>query len=82
MLQKEVRPSTPSAVILFVFTADGYVSISIMRNPPAAGKESSDPDPDACIPAWYCSYFGTYQYDPRGPSWTTHVIGSNDLSYL
>ena len=62
---------------LFVFTADGHVSISLMRNPPAVGTESSDPDPDACIPAWYCSYFGTYRYDPAGPSWTTHVTGGN-----
>ena len=67
---------------LFVFTADGHVSISLMRNPPAVGSESSDPDPDACIPAWYCSYFGTYRYDPVGPSWTTHVTGANIPNYL
>jgi hypothetical protein len=67
---------------LFVFTADGHVSISIMRNPPAVGKGSSDPDPDACIPAWYCSYFGTYRYDRAGPSWTTHVMGGNIPNYL
>lgn len=67
---------------LFVFTDDGHVSISLMRNPPAVGKDSSDPDPDACIPAWYCSYFGTYRYDPRGPSWTTHVTGGNIPNYL
>lgn len=35
---------------LLVFTADGHVSISLMRNPPAVGTASSDPDPDACIP--------------------------------
>ena len=67
---------------LFVFTPDGYVSISLMRNPPAVGAQSSDPDPDACIPAWYCSYFGTYSYDSSGPSWTTHVIGGNIPNYL
>ena len=67
---------------LFVFTADGHVSISLMRNPPAVGTESSDPDPDTCIPAWYCSYFGTYRYDPAGPSWTTHVTGTNIPNYL
>jgi hypothetical protein len=67
---------------LFVFTADGHVSISLMRNPPAVGSESSDPDPDACIPAWYCSYFGTYRYDPAGPSWTAHVTGGNIPNYL
>ncbi len=49
---------------LFVFTADGHVAINLMRNPPAVGKESSDPDPDSCIPAWYCSYYGL-----------THTIG-------
>ena len=67
---------------LFVFTADGRVTISLMRNPPELGQDSSDPDPDACIPAWYCSYFGTYRYDPNGPSWTTHVIGGNIPNYL
>ena len=67
---------------LFVFTADGHVSISLMRNPPAVGTESNDPDPDACIPAWYCSYFGTYRYEPRGPTWTTHVLGGNIPNYL
>jgi Lipocalin-like domain len=67
---------------LFVFTADGHVSISLMRNPPAVGTDSSDPDQDACIPAWYCSYFGTYRYDPAGPSWTTHVAGANIPNYL
>lgn len=67
---------------LFVFTADGHVSISLMRNPPEVGADSSDPDPDACIPAWYCSYFGTYRYNPAGPSWTTHVVGGNIPHYL
>ena len=67
---------------LFVFTADGHVSISLMRNPPAVATVSNDPDPDACVPAWYCSYFGTYSYDPSGPSWTTHVVGGNIPNYL
>ena len=67
---------------LFVFTADGHASISLMRNPPAGGADSSDLDPDECIPAWYCSYFGTYRYDPAGPSWTTHVTGTNIPNYL
>ena len=67
---------------LFVFTVDGHVSISLMRNPPAVGTATSDPDPDACIPTWYCSYFGTYRYDPHGPSWTTHVLGGNIPNYL
>ncbi len=62
---------------LLVFTADGHVSISLVRNPPAVGTASSDPDPDACIPTWYYSYFGIYRYDRAGPSWTTHVTGGN-----
>jgi len=67
---------------MFVFTENDHVSISLMRNPPAVGSTSNDPDPDACIPAWYCSYFGTYTYDPSGPSWTTHVTGGNIPNYL
>lgn len=67
---------------LFVFTADGHFSVSLMRNPPAVQEVSSDPDPDACIPSWYCSYFGTYTYDAAGPSWTTRVVGGNIPNYL
>ena len=67
---------------LFVFTADGRISISIMRNPPEPDKASVDPDPEACIPTWYCSYFGTYTFDPKKPSWTTHVEGGNIPAYL
>lgn len=67
---------------LFVFTADGHFTVSLMRNPPAIHAKSSDPDPDACVPSWYCSYFGTYTYDPSGPSWTTHVLGGNIPNYL
>ena len=67
---------------MFVFTADGHVSISLMRNPPAVDTKSSDLDPDACIPVWYCSYFGTYRYNPAGPSWTTHVTGANIPNFL
>lgn len=51
---------------LFVFTADGRVSISFMRNPPRPEDASIDKDPDACIPMWYCSYFGTYTPDQGG----------------
>ena len=71
-----------SPVGLFVFTTDGHVSISLMRNPPAVSEVSSDPDPDACVPAWYCSYFGTFRYDPADRSWTTHVTGGNIPNYL
>ena len=36
---------------LFVFTADGHFTVSLMRNPPAIYAKSSDPDPDACVPS-------------------------------
>jgi len=61
---------------LMVFTADGHVSISLMRNPPTNGPDNG------CVPTWYCSYFGTYTYDPSGPSWTTYVVGGNIHDYL
>lgn len=67
---------------LFVFTNDGHVSISIMRNPPAIDTPTEDRDPDACLPAWYCSYFGTYRYDAARSSWTAHVLGGNIPSYV
>ena len=67
---------------LYIFTADGHVSISLMRNPPDLGAPSSDLDPNACVPSWYCSHFGTYTYDPSGPAWITHVMGGNIPGYL
>lgn len=67
---------------MFVFTPDGHVSISLMTNPRVAESATPYPDPDACEPDWYCSYFGTYTYNPKGPSWTTHVMGGNIPSYL
>lgn len=67
---------------LYVFTADGHVSISLMRNPPDFASPSNDLDPNACVPNWYCSHFGTYTYDPSGPAWTTHVLGGNIPGYL
>ena len=67
---------------MFVFTPDGHVSISLMTNPRIAQAAPADPDPDACVPDWYCSYFGTYTYDPSGPSWTTHVDGGNIPTYV
>lgn len=66
---------------LFVFTEDGNVSINLMRNPPVSSP-GTDPDPDACIPDWYCSYFGTYELDPTGDSWVTRVTGANIPNYL
>lgn len=67
---------------LFIFTADGHVSISIMRNPPAPAVPTADPDPDACVPGWYCAYFGTYTVDPKAGTWATHVLGGNIPSFL
>src|ERR1700675_4311430 len=34
---------------IFIFTSDGHVSISIMRNPPDITVATADPDPEACI---------------------------------
>jgi hypothetical protein len=67
---------------LFIFTADGHVSINIMRNPPAVDAATTDPDPDACIPGWYCAYFGTYVVDRDKGFWVTHVLGGNIPAYL
>lgn len=66
----------------FIFTASGQISVNIMRNPPAPEAASHDIDPDACVPAWYCSYFGTYTVDAAGHRWTTRVLGGNIPSYL
>ena len=65
-----------------IFTADGQFSVSLMRNPPATDESSSDPDPDACIPVWYCSYFGPYTVDDAGTSWMIDVQGGNIPGYL
>jgi hypothetical protein len=67
---------------LFIFTADGEVSISIMRNPPDAAAPTTDPDPHACIPGWFCAYFGTYDVDYEASTWVTHVRGGNIPAYL
>ena len=77
-----VQPFGNSPAGLFVFTADGNVSISIMRNPPEITAATTDPDPDACIPGWYCSYFGTYTVDYKRGIWITHVVGGNIPAYL
>ena len=66
---------------LFVFTPDGHVSVNLMRNPPVS-RRGVDPDPDTCVPDWYCSYFGTYEHDPAEGTWTTHVTGGNISNYL
>ncbi len=66
----------------FIFTSDGHASISIMRNPPNGSLQGKDPDPDVCIPDWYCSYFGTYSVDLARGTYTVHVIGSNEPGYV
>ena len=66
----------------FIFTAGGHVAFSIMRNPPDIDNPTSDPDPDACIPGWYCAYFGTYTVDTKTGVWVTHVLSANAPGYL
>lgn len=66
----------------FLFTKEGQFSINIMRNPPAPATASVDIDPDACIPVWYCSYFGTYELAKNGRQWLAHVDGGNIPSYI
>lgn len=66
----------------FLFTDDGHVSVNIMRNPPSPDAASTDIDPDACHPAWYCSYFGTYEVTPDGGTWITRVEGGNIPTYI
>lgn len=66
----------------FIFTDDGHFSINIMRNPPAPTVASVDIDPDDCIPAWYCSYFGTYRLAESGRQWISHVTGGNIPTYV
>jgi Lipocalin-like domain len=66
----------------FVFTSGGHVAFSIMRNPPGVDTATSDPDPDACIPGWYCAYFGTYTVDTKRGVWTTHVLSANIPGFL
>ncbi|NGZ87353.1 lipocalin-like domain-containing protein [Duganella aceris] len=66
----------------FIFTPEGSFSINIMRNPPAPETATVDIDPDACIPAWYCSYFGTYRLAESGRQWIARVEGGNIPSYV
>jgi hypothetical protein len=66
----------------FIFTSDGNFSINIMRNPPEPSTASVDIDPDACIPAWYCSYFGTYRLAENGRQWIALVEGGNIPTYV
>ena len=66
----------------FIFTEDGTISVHIMHNPPNPKNAIVDPDPDACLPSWYCGYFGTYTVDPTNHYWVTHVRGGNIPSYI
>jgi Lipocalin-like domain len=63
----------------FTFTAGGHLAFSIMRNPPDTASPTSDPDPDARVPGWYCANFGTYTLDTKSGVWVTHVLGSDTL---
>jgi hypothetical protein len=66
----------------FIFTAGGHIAFSIMRNPPDVTKPTSDPDPDACIPGWYCAYFGTYTVDTKSGTWIARVLSANIPAFL
>ena len=54
----------------------------VMRNPPDINNPTSDPDPDACIPGWYCAYFGTYSVDIKSGVWVTRVLSTNIPGFL
>jgi hypothetical protein len=66
----------------FIFTSGGHVAFSMMRSPPDPDTPTSDPDPDACIPGWYCAYFGTYTVDAKKGVWVTRVLSANAPGYL
>ena len=66
----------------FIFTKDGHMSVHIMHNPPNPKSAVVDPDPDACVPSWYCGYFGTYTVNGAKSQWKTRVLGGNIPSYI
>jgi len=66
----------------FIFTENGFFSINIMHNPPAPVSAAVDIDPDACVPGWYCSYFGTFRLSANGKQWIAHVVGGNIPAYV
>lgn len=66
----------------FIFTAGGHAAFSIMRNPPNVASPTTDPDPDACVPVWYCAYFGIYTVDPKSGVWVIHVLSGNIPGFL
>lgn len=66
----------------FIFTEDGHMSVHIMHNPPNPKDAVIDPDPEACVPGWYCGYFGTYTVNAKEHFWVTHVLGGNIPAYI
>lgn len=64
----------------FTFTEDGHTSVHIMHNPPDPENAVVDcgPDPDACMPGWYCGYFGIPYGQHRGRDGVTHIVGGNN----
>jgi len=67
----------------FIFTSGGRFSFSVMGERPAEDVLRSIPRPeDEWVPRWYVSYFGTYRYDPEGPSWVSTVEGGNIPGYV
>ncbi|MES2899740.1 MAG: lipocalin-like domain-containing protein [Pseudomonadota bacterium] len=79
---KALKAFGESPIGQFVFTDDGHISVHLMHNPPAPKNADVDPDPDACVPAWYCAYFGTYAYNAGDSTWTTRVVGGNIVTYI
>ena len=77
-----LHPFGQPPIGLMIFTAEGRFTVSLMRNPPEIDKASVDPDPESCIPAWYCSYFGTYAARSGEGTWVTHVLGGNIPAYI
>lgn len=73
-----IYPLGKRPVGLFIFTEDGRFSINAMRRQDEPDQTTNAP----WTPSWYISYFGTYRYNPDGPSWTTRVEGGNIPSYL
>jgi len=55
-----------------------FLTFSRERAYPDSGRSH----PDACIPGWYCAYFGTYTVDTKTGVWVTHVLSANAPRYL
>jgi hypothetical protein len=59
-----IYPFGEKPVGLFIFTADGRFSFSVMRNPPEEKTQGNAAEPRDHVPSWFVSYFGTYRYNP------------------